>query len=215
MTAMWPGFAGSATAIKYLKRDLPYLERVIPLARGRTACVQAGGHLGAYPKRLAQDFKTVYTFEPAPDLFALLMQNAPEANILKYQAVLGDDRRLVGLSRVRRDGKPNAHEGITHVAGDGNVPTLRIDDLGLTVCDLIYLDIEGYELFALRGAAATMEICRPVLAVEVNKSQDLAGQSSEELRATIRSMGYRFVMRLQSDEVYVPIEWPETSQVQS
>lgn len=200
---------GSKTTLKYVRRDLPFLDQIIPVTRGRTACVQAGGHLGGYPKRLAQDFQTVYTFEPAADLFAALTQNAPEPNIFKFQAALGDERRLVGLSRERRDGKPNAHEGITHVAGEGDVPTLRIDDLGLQVCDLIYLDIEGSELYALRGAVNTIEKCRPMLAIEVNKSQELAGHSKEELRGLIQNMGYRFVMRLSSDEVYVPIEWPE------
>lgn len=203
---------GSKASIKYTMRDLPYVDRIVPLARGRTACVQAGGHIGGFPKRLAQDFETVYTFEPAADLFALLVQNAPEPNIIKFQAALGDEHKLVGLSRVRRDGKPNSHAGITHVAGDGVVPTLRIDDLGLPICDLIYLDIEGSELFALNGAVNTIEKCRPVLAIEVNKSQELAGFLQEGLRYRIRGMGYRFVMRLSSDEVYVPVEWPEVPQ---
>lgn len=204
----WSAFRGSADALKYLRRDLPALDRIIARTPQRRVAVQAGGNLGLYPKRLAEMFATVYTFEPAADLFAMLMHNAPEANIVKFQAAVGEARRTVGVSRARRDGssKP-AHEGITHVYGDGPIPTLRVDDLGLGVCDLICLDVEGSELNAVRGAAETIERCRPVLAVEVNKNQGFVGVAEEFLRDTIKSLGYRFIERLESDEVYVPAEW--------
>lgn len=31
------------------------------------------------------------------------------------------------------------------------------------------LDIEGYEVFALQGAKATINICRPVMLIEINR----------------------------------------------
>lgn len=204
----WDTFKGSAEALKWNRRDLTGLDAVIARTPGRTAAIQAGANLGIFPKRLAASFKTVYTFEPAADLFAILMHNAPERNILKYQAALGDVRRTVGVSRVRRDGKANCHEGITHVAGNGNIPTLRIDDLGLKVCDLICLDLEGWELYALRGAVETIHRCRPVLCVEVNKNQEFVGIRRDFLRDAVKALGYRFAETLRSDEVYVPAEWP-------
>lgn len=200
-------FLGGAEALKYAQRDLPTLEAVIRMTRGKTACVQAGGNLGVWPKRLARSFATVYTFEPAADVFALLCQNAPEPNIVKFQAALGSGPGLVGLSRVRRDGKPNHHEGITHVSGDGNVPTLRIDDLGLSVCDLVYLDLEGYEFFALRGAERTLQHCRPVVAVEINKSLLYFGLTPEHITEFLTCRGYREAAVLGPDHVFVPEEW--------
>lgn len=200
-------FVGGAYALKYAKRDLPRLEQVIGMTRGKTACVQAGGNLGVWPKRLAQSFGVVFTFEPAADLFALLCRNAPEPNIVKLQAALGDERGLVGLSRERRDGKTNNHEGITHVSGDGIVPTLRIDDLGLSACDLVYLDLEGYELFALHGARLTIERCRPVLAVEINKSLGFYGLEASRVYEFIYSHAYREAAVLGPDHVFVPEEW--------
>lgn len=199
---------GEYDALRYAKRDLAVLEQVIGLTPGRTACVQAGGNLGVWPKRLAQDFATVYTFEPAADLFAALCQRAHEPNIVKFQAAVGETGGLVGLSRERRDGKRNSHVGITHVAGDGTVPVLRIDDLNLPVCDLVYLDVEGWELKALRGCIQTLVNCRPVVAVEINRGIEFAGSSAEELRAFLASLQYREVAQLQSDVVFVPGEWP-------
>lgn len=204
----WDTFAGSKAALKFNKRDLPNLERVIKMTPNRRVAVQAGGHLGLFPKRLAEFFKVVYTFEPASDLFAQMMQNAPESNILKFQAALGNERTLVGVRRIRRDGSTTPiHEGLTHIFGAGNIPTLQIDDLGLPICDLIQLDLEGWEMYALLGAKATIEKCRPILMIEVNVNQTYVNIEPEFLRDTIKGLGYRFVERMSSDDVFVPAEW--------
>jgi FkbM family methyltransferase len=204
----WSAFKGSSHALKYARRDLPCLDAVIARTPGRTAVVQAGGNVGIFPKRLAQHFETVYTFEPGLDLFPLLYANAPEPNIVKFQAALGDTRGLIGLSRSRRKtAKPGIeHEGLTHVDGAGVVPVLRVDDLALPVCDLMYLDLEGYELYALHGAADTIRRCRPVIAVEVNQNIAYYGQTAEDLRATLAAFGYARVDIQASDEVFAPVE---------
>jgi FkbM family methyltransferase len=207
MRAWGAGFVGSVQALKCAQRDLPNLDRVIALTPGRAVAVQAGGNNGLYPKRLSEYFAVVYTFEPAADCFAAMQVNAPEANIYRFQAALGCERQLVGLSRVRRDGKTNNHEGITHVAGTGPVPTLQVDDLGLSVCDLLQLDLEGWELYALTGAAGTLARCRPVVCVEINKSCGYVGIAKDDVRAYLRGHDYRFVERLSSDEVFLPAEW--------
>lgn len=197
---------GSAEALKYSTRELANLERVLELVPGRTACVQAGGNLGVFPKRLAESFETVYCFEPDPDCFAKMQRNAPAENIVKIQAALGDLRRMVSTSHVRRDGKSNHHEGITHTVPGGSIPTLMIDDLGLRVCDLVYLDIEGGELSALRGAQETLRRCRPVVAVEINKNLKYVGVTETEIVDFIQSRGYRFALQAGSDRAFVPVE---------
>jgi FkbM family methyltransferase len=204
----WRRFRGSELALKWNRRDLDSLAQVLAIVPGRTAAVQAGGNLGVFPKALARVFQTVYTFEPAPDCFAALMANAPEPNIVKLQAALGDRARLVNVSRVRRDGKPHPHEGITHVHGAGVLPMIPLDDLHLPVIDLLYLDLEGYELFALQGAPETIERCRPVIAVEINKSIGFYGFTPDEVRQWIVARGYRPVFTTRADEVFVPKEWP-------
>jgi FkbM family methyltransferase len=197
---------GNKDALRYALRDIGALDAVIGLTPGRTACVQAGGSLGVWPKRLAKSFATVYTFEPAADSFAALCQNAPAPNIVKFQAALGERAGLVGLSRQRRDGKLNNHPGITHVAGSGTVPMLPIDALDLPVCDLIYLDIEGYEFYALLGAERTLRERRPVVAVEINKSIGYLGLSGADVRAFMGDVGYREVAQLGCDVVFMAEE---------
>lgn len=202
----WSCLEGSAEGLKWNRKELATLERVLEYVDGRTAVVQAGGNLGVFPKRLATEFRTVYTFEPEPELFGMMSRNAPELNVVKFQAALGCERGTVGMSRKRRqqDGG-NSHEGITHVSGEGTVPVLRVDDLGLMVCDLIYLDLEGYELYALRGATETVARCRPVLAVEINKSLEFMSHTEDDMRTYLRSiLHYDRRERVRSDEIWTP-----------
>jgi FkbM family methyltransferase len=204
----WDRFVGSAQALKFNRRDLPKFDAMLRHCRRRQAAVQAGGHLGLFPKWLARTFETVYTFEPAPVLFRAMAINAPELNIVRFEAALGETRGVVGLSQRRRHGRMvGEHEGLTHVDGLGTVPTLLVDDLALPVCDLLALDLEGYELYALRGARGTLRRCRPVVSVEINENCGHYGISREAVVLELVDQGYRYVESQASDQVFLPADW--------
>lgn len=213
----WDDFAGSKRGLDWSRRDLANLEIAVSHTCGRRLALQAGGNLGIFAKRLAQEFDQVYTFEPDGDNFKALCQNAPERNIWKFQAALGDLCGQVAFSRTRRDGKQVTHEGTFHVPmlelnpgelvpAPGITPMLRIDDLGLTRLDLLYLDIEGLELPALRGAVETIARCRPTIAVEINKQTTLAGFAPTAVSELIIRHNYYFAAAPGSDRVFVPLE---------
>lgn len=201
----WWSMRGSAACLKWGFRDLQNLESTLKIVPGRRLVVQAGGNLGLFPKRLAEEFEEVYTFEPDSSLFYRLRQNASESNIHAYCAAVGCSREGVSLKSDRRDnsGKPG-HEGLTYVAGPGSIQQLLIDDLNLPACDLIYLDIEGYEFNALRGAVETIAKYRPVIAVEINRNSEFAGVDCHEFRRWILDLGYRFEFKANSDEIFSP-----------
>ena len=163
--------------------------------------VQAGGHCGVWPLALADRFSTVYTFEPDADNFtALTVNTAGKSNIVRFQAALGNVHRTVGLTTLA------GRTGRTFVSGEGNIPTLTIDDLGLLDCDLIILDVEGGEMNAFRGARKTIERCRPVLMFE-DKGHSrrfgfAKGATPEWLEA---HHGYRIATRMENDVVMVSL----------
>lgn len=201
----WSRFQGSAACLKWSRRDLETLVQALQLVPLRRACVQAGGNLGIFPKRLAMEFEIVYSFEPDATLFRMMAHNAPEANIMKIQAALGANNEPVRMECTRRDTSGRAvHEGLTHVAGPGSIPCIRIDDLKLQVCDLIYLDIEGWEYFALLGGEETIKRCRPVIGVEINRNIAFTGHSAKQLRSLLASWGYERKLVMHSDEIYAP-----------
>lgn len=201
----WSKFKGGKDALKWNMRELASIDAVLKVVPGRTACVQGGGNLGIFAKYLARFFDTVYTFEPAPELFPVMTSNASERNVVRLQAALGETPGLVGTVCARRGAKQlPAHEGLTHVAGEGYIPTVRLDDLALPLVDLIYLDLEGFEMYALRGARETIHRCRPVIAVEINQNCEFYGVQRDDVRDWLRAQRYTLAFRIHSDEVYIP-----------
>ena len=200
------GFVGDPLELKWNKKDLESLKAVLSLVPNKRVAVQAGGCLGVFAKHLASCFEHVYTFEPSPSMFSTLVWNVPEENVIKFQAALGSRHEMVDpVCKLRgNDGKTVLHCGMTHlVPNQGYVPTIRLDDLALPACDLIYLDVEGYELFALQGARETITKYKPVIACEINRGIEYFGISGDDLRTHIRLLGYRFHDRHRSDEVWV------------
>lgn len=196
---------GDRDAIKYARRDLATLKEARRLTPGRLVAVQAGGNVGVFAKELARHYDAVYTFEPDPLIFRKLVFNVSERNVIFMQAALGHDRNFVKTTRARRH-KVHLppHDGVTHVSGPGVVPTVRVDDLGLPACDLLVLDTEGSELNCLRGAASTVERCRPVVMVEINNNCEFEGIRPDDVRHWLMTADYTFVSRIHSDEIWVP-----------
>jgi len=194
---------GDPVELKWNERDLESLETVIGITMGRHAAVQAGGCLGVFAKRLAREFRAVYVFEPSTQ-FIDMTHNAPEKNIIRIQAALGHEAGMVNPVCSLPERKKILHGGMTHMERGGIVPTMTLDSLELPHCDLLYLDIEGWEYWAILGAHRTIIRCRPVIVVEVNSAIERIGIAPDMLRQLIVSQGYKKHSQLRSDEVYVP-----------
>lgn len=160
--------------------------------------VQAGGNVGFYVKQYAEMFETVYTFEPIPLLFYCLNRNVQFPNVFKFQSCVGDNHDFVDLGR-----KLDNNAGSANVVASGKTPTLRIDDFQFPVCDLIHLDIEGYEHKALRGAEDTIRRCKPVIAIECFEPW-LArfGTSISSIEQYLSTLHYKQVGDVHGDRVY-------------
>lgn len=197
-------------AAKWAERDLATLDHAVELVKHHRVAVQAGGLHGAFARQLSLSFHVVHCFEPDPRLFGICARAIDwRAGVRLYNAALGLDRGPVRTVHQRRDGDKTrlAHAGVTHVvpgttAGGASIATLRIDDLGLDPCDLIVLDVEGYELEALRGARETIKRCHPVIMVEVNSNLTAMGLTSDDLREHLRLAGYSLAKKIHSDEIY-------------
>ena len=173
-------------------------EFVFPRMTKFDTVVQAGGNVGIFPRKLAGKFKTVYTFEPNHDNFECLVKNVTNRNVIKFQAVLGNTRELVNV-----EVPDSANMGKNFVKGSGFVPTVRIDDLALNECDLLYLDIEGFELEALKGAIETLVKFHPAIAIEENVCCQRYGVAEGETGKWLQQFGYKEVKKYYSDILYL------------
>jgi FkbM family methyltransferase len=195
----WPKY--DVACFKYLskRKDLPKL--ISKLCQNLEVVIQAGGNAGMYPKTYSEIFKTVYTFEPDPINFYCLTKNTPE-NVIKFQSCLGEKSNFVNLSyNLENPKKPNS--GGFGISGAGTIPTVTIDSFNFEHCDLIHLDIEGYEKFALLGALSTISRCNPVIALELNGLGNRYNSSDSDVTELLKSLGYKIHSIVDDDTIFM------------
>jgi len=192
----WPQYDWSMWNYMHKHRIPPeFFDELMTHVDGTGVMVQAGGNCGQYVRQFSQRFDTVYTFEPDPTNFLCLTLNCGN-NVIKTQACLGNDNKFVST----RKGKDS---GAIHVDGTGNVPTVRIDDMNLPACNLIQLDIEGYELFALQGAQRTIEQYHPLIMIEWYTPWAKRYGTDEKMRDDFfNDLGYSQISSHQADIIY-------------
>jgi FkbM family methyltransferase len=159
---------------------------VLPLVKEKRVCVQAGGNVGVYPLALAKVFDQVITFEPDAANFDCLSINADKSNIQRWWGALGAEQGQCSVVPTERD-NCGAHKTVPGSA----VWVDTIDSIPLDACDLIWLDIEGAEADAIKGAMATIEKFSPIIVLE-----------EKGLGPKADLPGYSRVMRIGNDTVY-------------
>lgn len=183
------------SAGSYVARSEDLTAHIARCAQRRSA-VQAGGHVGVYPRRLSESFNAVYTFEPHPLNFAALVMNVESCPSVCAA------RGFLGALHGRRELILHKNSGGHHTGEPGGyIPTYCIDDLVLDDCDAIFLDTEGFEYQALKGALQTIERCRPLLVLEENKQGRFHGIPPGSLAKLVAPFGYKFVDRVREDIV--------------
>ena len=192
---LWPSSDTACWEWLQSEKDIP--EVLTTYCTETRVVVQAGGNCGFYVKPYAHLFDTVYTFEPNPQNFYCLCHNVEESNVIKLQACIGNKHQLVGITSKKKN------VGVSRVGEfDGGYPTFTIDDLSLTTCDLIHLDIEGYELFALQGAIETIKLCKPIIALEWLGHGTAYGVTQDDLLIFLTELGYKKIGSIYHDFIF-------------
>lgn len=176
---------------------------VLPYVQNKNIMVQAGGNCGFILSTFVEHFDFVYTFEPDATNFYCLSQNVTADNVFKMQACLGESNGTTKVQQLVREDRPHDIGGV-HVAGDGYLPLIAIDSLNLPGCDLLQLDVEGFELKALKGAVNTITKYKPVLCVELcEKWLNRYNDSSAEVVAFVENLGYTLVSIEGVDHIFI------------
>lgn len=180
-----------------IHKELPDLDRATGFARGRDVAVQAGGNVGVWAAHLAKSFNRVITAEPDAANYECLKRNVP-SNVEHIRAAYGATIGRIGLEQV--EGNAGAH----YAKAEGEILRLTIDGYNLSACDLIILDVEGYEPFALRGAEKTIRKYKPVIMFEekgLSKQYFGIARGTAEQWVLRLGLGYRVVDRVRADVI--------------
>jgi FkbM family methyltransferase len=206
---LWPGYDEKCAAVVFkMASDLDVILKLVP---GRHTVVQAGGNCGVWPRALAPLFERVVTFEPDKRNYECLMHNTREfPNVVAFNYALGD---VAGWGTMETPDHETDNCGALQFvpsitdSADGRVPMMRVDALGLDKCDLLYLDIEGFEIPAINGAAETIAKTRPVIALEDKGLSQRYGYAKGDVVNLLEDkFAYRVVQRIHRDVILAPRE---------
>jgi FkbM family methyltransferase len=198
---VWPAYDENSWEGQNQFKDLP--NHILPYVKNKNIMIQAGGNCGFMLDQFVEHFNVIYTFEPDPVNFYCLNQNITSSKVIKMQCCLGNNTNPVAVQQLIRPDRPNDTGGV-HVNGEGFIPTIKIDNLNLPGCDLIQLDIEGYELEALLGAIETIKKYKPVLCIEFcEKWLNRYNSNSEKIVNLLLDLGYKQVDEYGVDKIFI------------
>lgn len=200
---LWPEEDHACAAVVFdTTSDLEHAYRHV---KNWDLAVQAGGNMGVWPLHMAKSFFRVVTFEADPRNFQALVYNtAPARNILALPFALGHSDGDWVKTELTPEERGNV--GAYQVAKGDTTPVMRLDTLNLPACGLIYLDIEGFELYALQGALHTIRRFKPVIAFEDKGLSERYGYHKGDIEYYLKQEGYQVVARPHRDVVMVHME---------
>ena len=155
--------------------------------------VEVGANLGAHTVFLARHVTpsgTVVAFEPQRIIFQTLCANLALnsiRNVFCFQQAVGAKRGSLvvpPLDYTRENNFGGLHLG-SYQTGE-TVQVMRLDDVVLTACHFLKIDVEGMEREVIEGATELITRFKPVMYVE-NEDPD----KSDALVRLIDSLSYK------------------------
>lgn len=177
------------------------MNKSVNLCERKELVFQAGGNVGVWPLVLSKKFKKVLTVEPDPVNFDCLLRNTfDKKNIDIFKAALSYEQRD-DLAMFRWEGNCGAH--YVDPTEKGNTCAVTIDMcVGDLECNLIILDVEGYEFIALQGATRTIQSNLPVIHFEDKGLSDKYGTKKGHVEQWLKkTYGYEVAERVHRDVI--------------
>lgn len=187
-----------------------HLHEALKYVKKWDIAIDVGAHVGFWSWDMAQQFKRVYSFEPAPDTYDCLVKNVAEmGNVTTAQIAIGDRSGKVIINDDDRpkhkDPKGNTgSRWVMPIKEDAEgVPMIPLDSLNFEALDFLKIDVEGFELQVLQGARELIAQFRPVICMECDKRfEDRYGVKRGSAEQFLKAAGYHEVAHMRPDKVF-------------
>src|SRR5262245_27154459 len=183
---------------EWAEHEIRFLSRFVG---AQSTVLDIGAYVGTHTLALARMVARVYAFEPQPSIFALLRCNVERnglTNVRLFRAAVSRSRGDISIPTTAWSEGDNfgafslsrGPSGADAPAGEP-VPMVTIDDLDLTACHLIKIDVEGLEPEVLEGARKTIARLRPIVYAEC-----ILLEPAWDCVKLMRTHGYRALLKL-------------------
>ena len=181
-----PTFLEDAGNGQSLQRD-----HALSYVKSWRSCLDIGSNIGQWTRPMANKFQKVYCFEPNPNFRECFTKNITEDNVELFAYGLSDRQHM-----AQQEFNSNMLE-----EGDGGIQCRTLDSFGLTDIDFVKIDVDGFEIPLLNGARETLAQNTPVINIEMKR--DKRPGTVKVAERILKDLGYRFVERTKSDEVWL------------
>lgn len=169
--------------------EMELLDLIVP--PGHEA-IDVGANWGTYTAVLSRLCTKVHSIEPNPRLARLLQRTVPSnvtvaqcaasrtAGVATLHIPVSGYRSLDGLASLR----PEAGEAVERV----DVPAIALDTFAAREIGFVKIDVEGFEIEVLDGAARLIAMRRPTLLIEIEERH--APGAVAAVRKRLEDAGY-------------------------
>jgi len=189
----------------------PWMDAIaqnLPTDQSDLVYVDGGAHDGQMAKRFLKRFPglQVHAFEPNADLFPKLQTNLHSVPGKRHQLALSsksqtlemfiNDSPMTSSVLPRNDNSVRYFDAVTRIKEIRELNATSLDDWfedsGLSRVDILKLDLQGYELEALRGAERLLRRGVGCVYTEVNFVPFYEGSATlGQIDVYMRSLGYK------------------------
>ena len=182
-------FPGSPLSLDYyLPFESKMYSKVLSmLSDKKRVAIDIGSCEGLWSLNLSEEFKTVYAFEPMPDVYAVSLKWLPE-NVKLHNIALSDVEDNIEMIFFENN------VGMTMKRGNAFIEdfmknsrsktftskTRTLDSYGFTNVDFIKIDAEGEEQNIIYGAKETLNRCSPIIFVDSDEEIRIDGYTQTE-----------------------------------
>ena len=193
-------YAQRLTSGQYQRANWNFAQTLIQNWRN---CIDVGTNNACNAIHYAKRFETVYCFEPTPstqDLWERTIKSNSIDNCVLYRDAVGNEKTQ---SEIYIHPKNGGHNHLDHtrfnerakgsdVREKVTVNVNTIDSYSFSNIDWMKIDCEGYELFVLQGAENLLRKDKPIVQIEMVRSQCRKfNYYPETVIDYMNSLGYR------------------------
>lgn len=159
-----------------------------------------GAHVGLWAKPLSTVFQKVICFEPRAQNVECLRKNLEGVNAEIHPYGLSNETARKSFfmpSDIHNSGAGSFGEFGERAATASHAEVRPLDSFNIPEINFIKMDVQGWEINALRGGAQTIRRTQPIILCENHPER-------AELVQELITLGYEKILRVVKEDIFVP-----------